>query len=168
MDALDHALNFDSGVVGLSPGREGLRDIEAAAAHGDPSAALALNVFPHRLAGAVAAMATAAGGLDAPRVHRGDRRRPPPCASAPASASLFSESPSIRRRTRSQSPIAMAADDSSARVLVIRAREDLVVLSCPQAHRIGIRELPDGRSERPRMTGRRSTVRLSRKQRRRS
>jgi acetate kinase len=53
---LEHALEHESGLAGLSGGRSG--DVREASA-------LALDVFVHRVAGAVAAMAAALGGLDA-------------------------------------------------------------------------------------------------------
>ncbi len=59
-DALDHALNFESGLAGLGGG--GMRELEAAES---ADAELALGVFAHRVAAAVAAMAAACGGLDA-------------------------------------------------------------------------------------------------------
>ena len=64
-DELDHALNFDSGLRALSGHEGGMRELEQAVAAGDEAAKVALDVFLHRLAGAVAAMAAAAGGLDA-------------------------------------------------------------------------------------------------------
>jgi acetate kinase len=64
VESLDHALNFDSGINGLAGG-SGMIDIERRARSGDAEAGLALEVMLHRLAGAVAAMAASAGGLDA-------------------------------------------------------------------------------------------------------
>lgn len=64
-DGMDHALNFDSGLKGLAPDLAGMKEVELAAAQGDEAAGLALDVFVHRLAGAVGAMAVAAGGLGA-------------------------------------------------------------------------------------------------------
>jgi acetate kinase len=64
-DALEQALNFESGLAALAAGGGDMREIERAAAAGDGDAELALGVLAHRLAGAVAAMAAAAGGLDA-------------------------------------------------------------------------------------------------------
>ena len=57
------ALEHRSGLTALA-GTGEMRDIEAAAARGDADALLALDVFTHRLVGAVASMAAAAGGLD--------------------------------------------------------------------------------------------------------
>jgi acetate kinase len=60
VDALDHALNHESGFAGLA-GVEGMRELEAA---GTEAAELALEVFTYRVAAAVASMAAACGGLD--------------------------------------------------------------------------------------------------------
>jgi acetate kinase len=62
LDELDHALEHESGLLGLS-GRSGdVRELEASE---ESAAALALDVFAYRVAGAVASMAAALGGLDA-------------------------------------------------------------------------------------------------------
>jgi acetate kinase len=63
-DGLDRALNHESGLLGLG-GTTHVRELGPRAAAGDEEAALALGVFSHRVAQAVAAMAVAAGGLDA-------------------------------------------------------------------------------------------------------
>ena len=63
-DALDHALNEESGMRGLAGGDGLMLELERQAAAGDAAAELAVDVFVHRLAGAVAAMAAAAGGID--------------------------------------------------------------------------------------------------------
>ena len=63
-DGLDHALNHESGLAGLA-GTTHVRELGARAARGDEDAALALGVFSYRVAQSVAAMAVAAGGLDA-------------------------------------------------------------------------------------------------------
>jgi acetate kinase len=57
------ALEQRSGLTALA-GTGDMREIEAAAARGDPDARLAIDVYIHRLAGGVAAMSAAAGGLD--------------------------------------------------------------------------------------------------------
>jgi acetate kinase len=57
-DALEHELNLESGMKALAGGTGDMRDVEAAGG-------LALDVFVYRVAAAVAAMASALGGLDA-------------------------------------------------------------------------------------------------------
>ena len=65
IDELTEALNTASGLQGLSGVSTDMRTVEAAAAAGDERARLALEVFVHRLAKAIAAMVTSLGRLDA-------------------------------------------------------------------------------------------------------
>jgi acetate kinase len=64
-DGLDEALNHESGMRGLAGGDGLMIELERRAAAGDDGAALAVEVFVLRVAGAVAAMAVASGGVDA-------------------------------------------------------------------------------------------------------
>ena len=63
-DALDHALNFESGLERSAAGRAGRASSKTRAEAGDPSATFR-TPLEHRVAGAIAAMAVAAGGIDA-------------------------------------------------------------------------------------------------------
>jgi acetate kinase len=63
--ALTEALDIRSGLLGLSGTTNDMRTISEAAEKGDERAGLALDVFVHRLAKAVAALAASLGGLDA-------------------------------------------------------------------------------------------------------
>lgn len=63
-DDVEAALDRESGLLGLSGTSSSPRDLYPAADAGDAAARLALDVYLHRLAAAVAAMATSAGGLD--------------------------------------------------------------------------------------------------------
>ena len=67
MDAgeVEDALEHRSGLLGLSGTGSSPRELYPAADAGHEAARLALDVYLHRLCGLVAAMATAAGGLDA-------------------------------------------------------------------------------------------------------
>ncbi|MEV1120865.1 acetate/propionate family kinase [Actinosynnema sp. NPDC049800] len=62
-DELADGLAHHSGLAGLS-GHADLRDVHAALAAGSADAALALDVFTHRLRQGIAAMAASMGGLD--------------------------------------------------------------------------------------------------------
>jgi acetate kinase len=62
LDALDYALEHESGLAGLSGLSGDVRELERS---GDPAARLALDVFAYRVATAVGAMAVGLGGLDA-------------------------------------------------------------------------------------------------------
>jgi acetate kinase len=64
-EQVTEALNTESGLLGLSGRTNDMREIGAAAAHGDERARLAIDVFVHRLAKAVAALVVPLGRLDA-------------------------------------------------------------------------------------------------------
>jgi acetate kinase len=57
------ALEQRSGLTALA-GTPDMRQVEAAAGRGEPDARLALDVYTHRLAAGIAAMAAATGGID--------------------------------------------------------------------------------------------------------
>jgi acetate kinase len=63
--ALTEALDTRSGLLGLSGTTNDMRTISEAASSGDERARLALDVFVHRLAKAIAALTASLGGLDA-------------------------------------------------------------------------------------------------------
>ncbi|WP_434441668.1 acetate/propionate family kinase [Lentzea sp. E54] len=66
LDAVEHGLNKESGLLGLSGGLSGdTRDLVAAAGEGNTTAALALQVFAHRVRRELAAAATSLDRLDA-------------------------------------------------------------------------------------------------------
>jgi acetate kinase len=115
--ALDHALEHQSGLVGLG-GSDDPRKLEGT---------LALAVYTYRIAGAVAAMAVALEGLDAlvftAGVGEGSAYvRAEICARL---AFLDVElDPAANERAEPDAEIATAA--SRVRVVVLRAREDLV------------------------------------------
>jgi len=62
---LDDVLNTRSGLLGLSGTSNDMRTLQAAAARGDERARLALDVFVHRLAKAIAGLVTSLDRLDA-------------------------------------------------------------------------------------------------------
>jgi acetate kinase len=64
-DALDHLLNHDSGLAGLSGTDGDMRTVLAAVDTGDDRPRLALDVFVHRVRQGIAAMAASMGGVDA-------------------------------------------------------------------------------------------------------
>ena len=64
LEELANVLEHHSGLAGLSGTSGDLRDVLAARAGGDPAATLAYDVFLHRLAREVGAMAVSCGGLD--------------------------------------------------------------------------------------------------------
>jgi acetate kinase len=133
-ETLDHALNFESGLKGLAGGSGTMLELERRLAEGDRAAELALDVFTHRVAGAVAAMAASAGGLDALIFTAGIGEgsalaRARVCARL---AFLGVELDTVRN-DGAEPDCDVAAADSATRVLVVRAREEIVAARAARA-----------------------------------
>jgi acetate kinase len=117
-EELDRALEHDSGLAALSDGGSG--DIRDAT---EP----ALDVFTYRIAGAVAAMAMAAGGLDSLVFTAGIGERSPEVRRRVADRLGFIGVAIDRERNATTEPdCEIAAAGSSVRVVVLKAREELV------------------------------------------
>jgi acetate kinase len=123
------ALTTRSGLLGVSGLSADLREVQKAADEGSKRAGLACELFALSVKRAVGAMTGVLGGLDVLVFTGGigensDRvRRDVAAALSYAGARLDDE------KNRSAAPDAdIATDDSPARILVIRAREDLMVL----------------------------------------
>ncbi len=134
VEALDHTLNSDSGMKGLAGGSGEMRELERRVAAGEEDAKLALDVWLHRLAGAVAAMAAAAGGLDALAFTAGIGEgsalvREQLCARL----AFLDVQIDPRLNAEAKVDADVAADGSRVRVLVVRAREELVAARAARA-----------------------------------
>ena len=126
-DELDRALNSESGLKALAGRDGGMREIEEAAEAGDANARLAVDVFLHRLAGAVAALAAAAGGLDALVFTAGIGENSAPVrAGACERLAFLGVELDAAANAAAEPDCDVAAADSAVRALVIRAREELV------------------------------------------
>jgi acetate kinase len=126
VDALERAFEAESGLKGLA-GTADMREIEAAASAGDHAAGLAIDVFCHRVAGAVAAMAVAAGGLDAIAFTAGIGEGSALVRRRVCERLRFLGIDLDPQRNEGIEPDAdVAAPGSPVRVLVVRAREELV------------------------------------------
>jgi acetate kinase len=125
-DGLDHALNHESGLLGLG-GTTHVRELGIRAAGGDADAALALGVFSHRVAQAVAAMAVPAGGLDALAFTAGIGEGSALVRQLVCERLAFLGVELDGDLNASAEPDAdVAPPGSPVRVAVIRAREDVV------------------------------------------
>jgi len=127
-EALESGLKNDSGLKGLSETSGDMRDLEQAEDAGSEQAALALSVYVHRIAATVAAMATSLGGLDAIVFTAGvgensARVRARVCERLSFLGVEIDEklNAGVERDTD------IAGAGSAVRVLVIRAREALMV-----------------------------------------
>jgi acetate kinase len=130
-EELGHALEYESGLLGLSGISSRVEELERS---DDPAAALALAVFAYRVAAAVAAMAPALGGLDAlvftAGVGEGSARvRADVCGRL----GFLGVELDLRanRETRPDVDVASAASD--VRIWVVHAREDVVAARAARA-----------------------------------
>jgi acetate kinase len=124
LDAIESALETESGLLGLSGESARVEELERS---GSPAAVLALAVFAHRVAAAVAAMAAALDGIDALVFtagvgERSARVRRDVCARLGFLG--------VERDADSNETASPDADvgrpGSPVRVVVLEAREDLV------------------------------------------
>ena len=127
-DQLDATLNHDSGLRGIS-GRSGdMRDILAARAGGDGRAALAFEMYVHRLRGGIAAMLAALGGADALVFAGGVGEHAAEVRAETCAAFAFLDLRlDATRNAESPADALISAADSSMRVLIVRTREDWVI-----------------------------------------
>jgi acetate kinase len=122
---LDHMLNHESGLHGVSGISSDLRDILAAIQNGSERAKLAFDVFVHRLQTAIGGMAAVLGGMDALVFTAGMGENSPDLRAAACSTLGFLDlkiDSELNARPSGDTDIASA--DSRVRVLVIRAEED--------------------------------------------
>lgn len=128
LDAADveRALRSESGLAGLSGGSGDMREVMAGIAAGDPRAVLAFDVYVHRLAAGIAAMAASLGGVDA-LVFTGGVGEHEPSVRAGAVERLaflgLALDPAVNRSAKPDADV--SAPGASSRTLVIAAREDL-------------------------------------------
>jgi acetate kinase len=130
LDELDHGLNEESGLAGVSGESADWRVVQAAAAAGNQRAELARGIFLHRLVEAVGSMVAVLGGLDALVFTGGIGEHSLEVRQAVADSFAFA---GVRiaasSAASSEGDRDVAALDSTVRVLVIEAREDLSVLA---------------------------------------
>ena len=126
-DAIDHALTAESGLFALG-GSAGMHELEAAARDGSGDARFAIDVFCHRVAGAVGSMAVAAGGLEAIVFTGGIGERSARVSGRRIARRLavlgVAIDPALNDAAKGDADV--GAPESRARVLVIMSREELV------------------------------------------
>lgn len=124
---LGSALESESGLLGLA-GSADMRKVLERSAAGDLDSQTALDVYVHRLRAGIAAMAAALGGLDG-LVFTGGVGERSPDIRAPAVAGLGFLGLAIdeRRNADATGDVEITGPDSTARTLVVHAREDLEI-----------------------------------------
>ncbi|MCX7700280.1 MAG: acetate/propionate family kinase, partial [Gemmataceae bacterium] len=127
---IEHALNFQSGLLGLSGVSGDMRQVRAAADGGHEAARLALRVYTRRIRLTIGALAAAMGGCDALVFTGGVGENDPRTRAEVCEGLSFLGVDLDDVRNASCTPDTdVARSSSSARVLVIAAREDLTMLS---------------------------------------
>jgi len=127
-DQLDHALNYESGLLGISGTSSDMRQILELSAQ-NPDARLALEVYIHRLVQTIGAMAATLGGIDGLIFTAGvgensSRVRDLTCASlGHLGLELDHEANDCCKPDAD-----VASPSSRARILVITTNEDLTIL----------------------------------------
>ena len=127
-EQLDHALNFESGLLGLSGISSDMRHIlELSAQH--PDARLALEVYIHRLRQTIGAMVATLGGVDALVFTAGvgensARIRELVCENLSHLGLQLDPTANAQRKPDAD----VASTDSPGRILVIATREDLTIV----------------------------------------
>jgi acetate kinase len=129
-DELSHALEHESGLLGLSGATDRVEQLDSS----DPSAALALDVYTYRIAGAVAAMSVAVGGLDAIVFTAGVGER---SAIVRERICALLEHLGVKLDAKGNTTAVADADiqksGSAVRIVVLHAREDVVAARAARA-----------------------------------
>lgn len=121
------ALERRSGLTALG-GTGDMREIESAAAQGNDAAVLAIDVYIHRLVGGIAAMAAAAGGMDALVFTGGVGENSAPVRRRAAERLGFmGVSIDALRNEVHAGDRDISAAEAPVRTLVVAAREDLQI-----------------------------------------
>jgi len=125
---LDEALNHESGLLGISGISSDMRDILDAMRKNNARAKLAFNIFVHRLASGIAAMAASLGGIDALVFTAGIGENSPEVRSATcAKLAFLGISLETGKNTPAKPDADISAVGSKVPVLVIQAQEDWAI-----------------------------------------
>ena len=125
---IDHLLNHDSGLLGISGLSGDMREILAEIQRGHERAKLAFDIFVHRLRIAIGGMAVALGGIDSLVFTAGVGENSPDVRAAACSTLEFLGLKLDRQlNARPTLDADISSPDSRARVLVIRAEEDWAI-----------------------------------------
>ena len=124
---LAHMLEHESGLLGLC-GTAEMPEVIARAEAGEEAAALALDVYIHRLCGGVAAMAASLGGIDVLSFTGGVGEHAPRVRELAAARLAFLGVGLDRQRNeRAEGDTEIGAANASVRAVSLTAREDAVI-----------------------------------------
>jgi acetate kinase len=126
---LDRALNEDSGLLGVSGVSHDVRAVLAVAEAGSTRAALAVDMFVHRVVTSVGSMVATLGGIDVVVFTGGIGEHNAAIRERVCQRLAFlGLHLDLRRNATVTEDVDIGRADSQVRVLVITAREDLVIL----------------------------------------
>jgi acetate kinase len=127
IDEVGDALEHRSGLYGLA-GSADMRAVLERAEGGDDAARLAIDVYVHRLRGAIGAMAAALGGVDALAFSGGVGENAPVVREAAVAGLGFLGAEIDRdRNARTRDDGDVSTEPARVRTLVVNAREDLEI-----------------------------------------
>lgn len=128
LEQLDHALNHESGLLGVSGVSSDFRVVEAAARQGNERAELALSIYADRARSAIGASAVTLGGVDALVFTAGVGQNSASLRTAAVKGlkCLGLQLDGVRNET-SNSDCDVALTESPGRILLIKTREELMI-----------------------------------------
>jgi acetate kinase len=127
-EELDNALNYQSGLLGISGISSDLRQILSELPH-NPDARLAVDVYVHRIVQTIGAMATTLGGIDALVFTAGVGEGSPEIRKRVCEKLKYLGLELDRAANENCKPDAdISMPGSTARLLVIATREDLTIM----------------------------------------
>ena len=125
---LDHLLNQESGLKGVSELSNDMRQIQAAIGQGNTQAQLAFDLFVHRLRGEIGAMLMALGGVDAIAFTGGIGEHSPPVRQQACGAMAFlGLELDLQKNESTEVDEDLATPDSAIRVTVVAAQEEWAI-----------------------------------------
>jgi acetate kinase len=128
MNELDHALNYESGLLGVSGVSSDMRQVLSELPR-NPDARLAVEVYVHRVRQTVGAMAATLGGVDALVFTAGVGEHAPEIRKRVCEKLNYVGLELDRTANETCKPDAdVAMPASAARILVIATREDLTIM----------------------------------------
>jgi acetate kinase len=128
VNELDHALNYQSGLLGLSGVSSDMRQVLSELPH-NPDARLAVDVYVHRIRQTVGAMAATLGGIDALVFTAGVGEHAAEIRERVCENMNYLGLELDRTANQTCKPDAdVAMPESAARILVIATREDMTIM----------------------------------------
>jgi acetate kinase len=128
INELDHALNYESGLLGVSGVSSDMRQVLSELPH-NPDAQLAVDVYVHRIRQTVGAMAASLGGVDAVVFTAGVGEHAPEIRKRVCEKLTYLGLELDRTANETCTPDAdVAVPASAARILVIATREDITIM----------------------------------------